>query len=59
MRPPYQERHFDYVLGPNQDARLASVVAGQEILGITLQLEHDAPFILRGRAMRVQYNTLA
>jgi hypothetical protein len=59
MRAPFQERHQDYVLGPNQDARLASVTAGQVITGITLQLDHDAPFCLRARAMRVQYDTLA
>lgn len=57
MKPPYQERHFDYVLGPNQDSRLASVAPGQVISGITLQLRHDAPFILRGRAYRVQYES--
>jgi hypothetical protein len=54
-----QERHFDYVLGPNQDARLAAVTAGQEITGITLRLQHDAPFVLRARAYRVQYDSLA
>lgn len=52
------ERHQDYVLGPNQDPRLASVAPGAEITGLTLQLDHDAPFVLRGRAMRVQYDTL-
>src|SRR5271170_8061843 len=58
MRAPYQERHQDYVLGPNQDSRLASVAAGAVITGVTLRLDHDAPFVLRGRAYRVQYDTL-
>jgi hypothetical protein len=48
------ERHQDYVLGPNQDGRLASVAAGQA-LSVALQLDPDAPFLLRGRAMRVRY----
>lgn len=59
MRPPYQERHFDYVLGPNQDPRLASVAAGAEITSINLRLDHDAPFSMRARAYRVAYDTLA
>jgi len=57
-RPPYQERHQDYVLGPNQDSSLTSVAPGQ-IISCTLQLDNDAPFILRGRAYRVKYDTLA
>jgi len=52
----YLERHHDYVLGPNQDARLASVAAGSTIQGITLALDADAPFALRSRAMRVKYS---
>lgn len=59
MAAEFQERHHDYVLGPNQDARLASVAAGAVVTGIQLQLDHDAPFVLRGRAYRVAYDTLA
>ncbi len=59
MRPQFQERHQDYVLGPNQDSRLASVAPGEVVTGIQLQLDNDAPFVLRGRAYRVQYDTLA
>jgi hypothetical protein len=55
MTPQFQERHHDYVLGPNQDVRLASVAAGAVIKGITLQLDADAPFELRSRAMRQTY----
>lgn len=55
MRPTYQERHQDYVLGPTQDGRLASVAAGQRIEGIALNLDSDAPFILRSRALRIKY----
>ena len=56
MTPTLQQRHFDYVLGPNQDSRLASVAAGQTITGIALQLDADAPFVLRSRAMRQSYS---
>jgi hypothetical protein len=52
-----QQRHFDYVLGPNQDARLASVAAGATVTDINLKLDTDAPFLLRGRAVRQAYNT--
>lgn len=54
MRPTYQERHMDYVLGPLQDGRLATVAAGQRIEGLALQLDLDAPFVLRSRAIRVK-----
>ena len=56
MTPGLVQRHQDYVLGPNQDARLASVAAGAVIQGVSLQLDPDAPFLLRSRAMRVQYS---
>lgn len=55
----FQQRHQDYVLGPNQDSRLASVASGQQVTNIELQLDNDAPFLLRGRAYRVAYNSLA
>lgn len=63
MRPPFQERMQDYVLGPpragtplqpNQDARLAVIAPGQIIQGLALPLDPDAPFALRGRAVRQQ-----
>ena len=50
------QRHHDYVLGPNQDGRLASVAASAS-LELQLALDSDAPFILRSRAMRVQYDS--
>jgi len=50
-----QERHHDYVLGPNQDSRLANVAAGAEFDDVILTLDTDAPFLLRGRALRQQY----
>lgn len=56
MTPGLVQRHHDYVLGPTQDSRLASVAAGQYIEGISLALDSDAPFVLRSRAMRVKYN---
>jgi len=49
------ERHFDYVLGPNQDARLANVPAGATLRNVELQMQSDAPFLLRGRAVRQAY----
>lgn len=58
-RPQFQQRHQDYVVGPNQDGRLAAVAAGQLITSIEFQMDPDAPFLLRGRAMRVQYDSLA
>ncbi len=57
MTPGLQARHFDYVLGPNQDSRLASVASGANITGIVLQLDTDAPFVLTGRAVRCSYGT--
>ena len=57
MTPGLIQRHHDYVLGPNQDGRLASVAAGQTITGVELHLDTDAPFLLRSRAMRVAYDT--
>lgn len=56
-RPPMQERHFDYVLGPNQDTRLTSVAAGAEIQDILLRLDTDAPFMLTSRAVRCSYSS--
>ena len=56
--PQWQSRHQDYVVGPNQDSRLASVGAGVTVSGIQFQFENDAPFLLRGRAYRVAYNNL-
>ena len=53
----FVERHFDYVLGPGQDSRLALVKAGQTIEGVTLRLDPDAPFELRSRALRCKFTT--
>jgi hypothetical protein len=50
------QRHYDYVLGPNQDKRLASVAAGAS-LQVAVRIHPNAPFILRSRAMRVQYDS--
>ena len=56
MRPQFQERHMDYVLGPNQDPRLTNVAAGAVVEGLALRLDSDAPFALRGRAVRCAYD---
>ena len=55
--PMFQERHQVYVLGPKQDARLASVAAGAVISDIELTLDQDAPFVLRGRSVRQAYDS--
>lgn len=52
-----QHRHFDYVLGPNQDSRLASVAAGAVITEVLLPMDDDAPFVLTGRAVRHKYTS--
>ena len=57
MTPGLVQRHHDYVLGPNQDGRLASVAAGQLVEGLVLKLATDAPFLLRSRAERVTPGT--
>jgi hypothetical protein len=51
MRPKFQERFQVYVMGPNQDARLALVPAGQVIENVNLKIDLDAPFVLRRRAL--------
>ncbi len=55
MTPGLQARHFDYVLGPNQDSRLTTVVADSIITGIVLQMDTDAPFVLTGRSVRCAF----
>lgn len=50
-------RHYDYVLGPNQDGRLASVAAGDVVTEVLLQMDDDAPFMLTGRAVRCKYTS--
>ena len=57
MTPALQQRHFDYVLGPNQDPRLASVAAGAVVEEVLLQTDSDAPFMLTGRAVRHAYSS--
>ena len=58
LRPQFQERHYDYKMSSSLDGRLASVAAGQLVAGIELQMDPDAPFLLRGRAYRVKYDNL-
>ena len=53
MRPQYQERFQVYVMGPNQDARLALVAAGQPVERVNLHIDLDAPFVLRARAVGI------
>jgi hypothetical protein len=57
MNPQVQDRFQVYVLGPNQDGRLASVAAGALVEGVDLQLDSDAPFFLRSRAVRHAYSS--
>lgn len=51
MKPPFQERFQVYVMGPDQDPRLALVAAGQTIERVNLKIDLDAPFVLRRRAL--------
>jgi hypothetical protein len=51
MKPKFQERLQIYVMGPNQDSRLASILPGQSVPKINLQMDLDAPFVLRSRAI--------
>jgi len=44
-------------LGPNQDARLASVAPGQVIEEILLRTDDDAPFVLTSRSVRHAYTS--
>jgi hypothetical protein len=57
MTANLQQRHFDYVLGPNQDSRLASVAPGAIIQEALLVTDTDAPFVLTGRALRCAYDS--
>lgn len=52
-----QQRHFTYVLGPNQDGRLASVAAGAVLSEVLLLMDDDAPFVLTGKAVRHAYTS--
>src|SRR5258707_297237 len=52
-----QQRHFDYVLGPNQDSRLKSVAAGAVLTEVLLETDSDAPFVLTGKAVRHAYTS--
>jgi hypothetical protein len=55
MKQALQERHYDYVIGPNQDSRLASVAPGAVVEEVLLQVDSEAPFVLRSRAVRCKY----
>ena len=61
-RPPFQQRHWDYVMGgpllsSTRFQPLASVTANQTITAVPLVTDPDAPFLLRSIAVRVQYDT--
>jgi hypothetical protein len=53
--PQYQERHQDYVCGPDQANALANLTAAGPVITIPFRLDPDAPFLLRSLAVRVQY----
>ena len=59
MKPQFQQRWQIYKVDSTIDGRLASIAPGQSVPGIEFQMEPDAPFLLRGRCYRVQYDTLA
>lgn len=58
-RPQFQQRFQIYKVDSTIDARLASIAPGQLVSSIEFQTDPDAPFILRGRCYRVQYDSLA
>lgn len=70
--PKYQQRDHIYVVGPpllptsapvpqlpNETPALTTLAAGAQIIGLPVTLDKDAPFILRRRALRIQYDTSA
>lgn len=62
MRPDFQARHWDYVMGgPILQSPLwpglATVAANAQIKKLALRTDTDAPFLLRSIAARVQYDT--
>ena len=67
--PRFQQRDHIYTVGPpllpvgapvpqlpNEFSVLSSLAPGQQILGLEVTLDKDAPFVMRRRAMRVQYD---
>lgn len=67
--PRFQQRDHIYVLGPpllpagapipqlpNETPALASLAPGQQIIGLPVTLDKDAPFVMRRRAIRVRYD---
>ena len=57
--PQWQQRHQDYVVDQTIEPRFATVAPGQLIEGVEFQTDPDAPFLLRARAYRVAYDTIA
>jgi hypothetical protein len=68
--PRFQQRDHIYVVGPpllpptapvpqlpNEFPVLSSVAPGQNIAGLEVTLDKDAPFVMRRRALRVRYDT--
>ena len=58
-QPQFQQRWQIYKVDNTIDGRLASVTPGQLVSGIEFQMDPDAPFLMRGRCYRTQYDTLA
>lgn len=50
MKPQLYERHQDYVM------TIGNLAAGEILQGIPLALDPDAPFVLRSKAIRCQYD---
>jgi hypothetical protein len=57
--PQFQQRWQIYKVDSTIDGRLASIAPGGLVAGIEFQTDPDAPFLMRGRCYRVQYDTLA
>lgn len=56
--PQFQQRWQIYKVDSTIDPRLASIAPGGVVPAIEFQTDPDAPFLLRGRCYRVQYDNL-
>jgi hypothetical protein len=68
--PRFQQRDHIYTLGPpllpvanpvpqlpNEYAVLSSLAPGQQVLGLPVNLDKDAPWVMRRRALRIKYDS--
>lgn len=68
-QPKFQQRDHIYTLGPpligstpqfpNETPALSSIASGAQIIGLPVTLDKDAPWVMRSRALRTQYDSTA